>query len=151
MCFSGTPFGGAKAGIIGDPAKVDRVAWMRAFAKEIKPHEIGDKKACTGKPVELGGIPHELGTTGYGIAIALDTALKLMTKFNLIDMDPKEVKIVIQRFGNVGTYTAKFLDELGYKIVAINDISACIYDRNGLNIPKNNERTQKIKKNSKYS
>ena len=31
-------------------------------------HEIGDMRACTGKPAELGGIPHELGTTGYGVA-----------------------------------------------------------------------------------
>ncbi|MGA9149112.1 MAG: Glu/Leu/Phe/Val dehydrogenase dimerization domain-containing protein [Candidatus Nitrosopolaris sp.] len=77
------PFGGAKGGIIADPNKVDRVAWMRSFAKMIRPycptqyiaatdigtseldmatfaHEIGDMHACTGKPAELGGIPHEL-------------------------------------------------------------------------------------------
>ncbi len=170
--LAGLPFGGAKAGIIGDPAKVDRVAWVRAFAKEIKPyvplqyvaatdmgttemdmaifaHEIGDMKACTGKPVELGGIPHELGTTGYGVSIALDTTLKLMEKFNLLDIDPKEAKIAIQGFGNVGSYTAKFLDELGYKIVAVNDVSACIYDENGLDIPKIMKELRKLRRTIK--
>ncbi len=86
---AGLTFGGAKAGIIGNPAEVDRVGWMKSFAKMIRPycplqyiaatdigtteldmaifaHEIGDMRACTSKPQELGGIPHELGTRGYG-------------------------------------------------------------------------------------
>jgi glutamate dehydrogenase (NAD(P)+) len=43
-------------------------------------HEIGDMRACTGKPQELGGIPHELGTTGYGVAVALDSAMEALEK-----------------------------------------------------------------------
>ena len=81
---AGLPFGGAKGGIIANPDKVNKVEWMKSFAKMIKPycpsqyiaatdvgtteldmavfaHEIGDMHACTGKPQELGGIPHELG------------------------------------------------------------------------------------------
>jgi glutamate dehydrogenase (NAD(P)+) len=53
-----------------------------------------------------------------------------------LNIDPKEARIAIQGFGNVGSFTAKFLDEMGYKVVAINDASACIYDPNGLDIPK---------------
>ncbi|MDW8063892.1 MAG: Glu/Leu/Phe/Val dehydrogenase dimerization domain-containing protein, partial [Candidatus Caldarchaeum sp.] len=36
--LAGLPFGGAKGGIMGDPSKVDRVRWMRSFAKMIKPY-----------------------------------------------------------------------------------------------------------------
>ncbi|MEK9180162.1 MAG: Glu/Leu/Phe/Val dehydrogenase dimerization domain-containing protein, partial [Patescibacteria group bacterium] len=36
---------------------------MRWFAEA-----IGDKRAATGKPAEMGGLPHELGSTGFGVA-----------------------------------------------------------------------------------
>jgi hypothetical protein len=35
-------------------------------------------RACTGKPAELRGIPHELGTTGYGVASALEAAIEVL-------------------------------------------------------------------------
>ena len=80
------PFGGAKGGIIADPNKVDRVAWMKSFAKMIRPyclsqyiagtdvgtteldmavfaHEIGDVRAYTGKPTEVGGIVQAILST----------------------------------------------------------------------------------------
>jgi len=112
---------------------------MRAFAKAIKPyvplqyiaatdmgtteldmavfaHEVGDMRACTGKPRELGGIPHELGTTGYGVSIATDLTVKTLNNLNILNLDPAEARVSIQGFGNVGSFTAKFLDEMGYKI-----------------------------------
>ncbi|MEM1949421.1 MAG: Glu/Leu/Phe/Val dehydrogenase dimerization domain-containing protein [Nitrososphaerota archaeon] len=71
--LAGLPFRDAKAMIVGDSdsAKLDRAAWIRAFARAIKPyvplhhiaaadmgtseldmalfaHEIGDMRACTG-------------------------------------------------------------------------------------------------------
>jgi hypothetical protein len=35
-------------------------------------------RAYTGKPPELRGIPHELGTTGYGVASALEAAIEVL-------------------------------------------------------------------------
>jgi glutamate dehydrogenase (NAD(P)+) len=172
---AGLPFGGAKGGIVANPNAVDRVSWMKSFAKMIKPfcpsqyiaatdvgttelemavfaHEIGDMRACTGKPSELGGIPHELGTTGYGVSVALEASLDVLHKLppsNLTIAQSKlkelgdwsegrrERTVTIQGFGNVGSFTAKFLDELPrIKVVGVSDVSAFIYDRNGLNIPR---------------
>jgi glutamate dehydrogenase (NAD(P)+) len=172
---AGLPFGGAKGGIVANPNAVDRVSWMKSFAKMIKPycpsqyiaatdvgttelemavfaHEIGDMRACTGKPSELGGIPHELGTTGYGVSVALEASLEVLDKLpssNLTRVQStlkelgdrseggRERTVTIQGFGNVGSFTAKFLDDLPrIKVVGVSDVSAFIYNRNGLNIPR---------------
>jgi glutamate dehydrogenase (NAD(P)+) len=159
---AGLPFGGAKGGIIADPNAVDRVSWMKSFAKMIRPycpsqyiaatdvgtteldmaifaHEIGDMRACTGKPSELGGIPHELGTTGYGVSVALQTALEILQDLKIIQVPHKsQTRVVIQGFGNVGSFAARFLDQSGIKVVGVSDVSGFIYskDENGLNIPK---------------
>jgi glutamate dehydrogenase (NAD(P)+) len=156
---AGLPFGGAKGGIVGSPNGVDRVSWMKSFAKMIKPycptqyiaatdigtteldmavfaHEIGDMRACTGKPAELGGIPHELGTTGYGVTSALEAAIEVLGEFKLLRISKKQIRVSIQGFGNVGSFTARFLDSSGIKIVAISDVSGFISNKDGLNIPR---------------
>lgn len=159
---AGLPFGGAKGGIIADPNQVNRVSWIKSFAKMIKPycpsqyiaatdvgtteldmavfaHEIGDMRACTGKPSELGGIPHELGTTGYGVSIALQTSLDLMNELKIMRVsDKSQIKVIIQGFGNVGSFAARFLDQNGIKVIGVSDVSGFIYSKegNGLNIPK---------------
>ena len=159
---AGLPFGGAKGGIIADPNKVDRVLWMKSFAKMIRPycpsqyiaatdvgtteldmaifaHEIGDMRACTGKPSELGGIPHELGTTGYGVSVALQTAFDILKELKIIQLSQKaQTRVVIQGFGNVGSFAARFLDQNGVKVVGVSDVSGFIYNKeeDGLNIPK---------------
>jgi glutamate dehydrogenase (NAD(P)+) len=159
---AGLPFGGAKGGIIADPNQVDRVSWMKSFAKMIRPycpsqyiaatdvgtteldmaifaHEIGDMRACTGKPFELGGIPHELGTTGYGVSVALQTSLDILKDLKIMKvLNKKDIRVVIQGFGNVGSFAARFLDQNGIKVIGVSDVSGFIYSNreNGLNIPK---------------
>jgi len=154
---AGLPFGGGKGGIRGDPSKVDKTAWVRAYARAIRPFvpshyvsapdigtgelemavftdEIGDKRACTGKPSELGGIPHELGTTGYGVAIAVIEASKLLKQYQIFKTNIRNLRVTIQGFGNVGMFTAKFLHEQGMKIVGISDISSLVRDPGGLDV-----------------
>jgi glutamate dehydrogenase (NAD(P)+) len=49
-----------------------------------------------------------------------------------------KVRVVIQGFGNVGSFAARFLDQNGIKVIGVSDVSGFIYSKgeNGLNIPK---------------
>jgi len=146
------PFGGAKSGIVWD-CKSNKDVLIRAFARAIKPlvpsqyiagpdmnttekemaaiaDELGTRKASTGKPEEMGGLPHELGSTGFGIAEATDVTVKFL------GWDINNVSVAIEGFGNVGIFAAKFLSEKGAKIVAVSDSKGTIYNPKGMNVEK---------------
>ena len=83
----------------------------------------------TGKPLELGGSEGREHATGKGTAITVrETA-------NKYDIDLNESTVVIQGFGNVGSFAAKFLDEYGCKIVGVSDVTGGIHEPDGLEIP----------------
>jgi len=146
------PFGGAKSGIIWD-GKTDKEILIRAFARAIKcvvpseyvagpdmnttekemavfADEIGMNKASTGKPSNMGGLPHELGSTGFGVAESTDVTV------DFLGWDMSDMKIAIEGFGNVGIFAAKFLSEKGAKIVAVSDSKGTIYNKDGMNVEK---------------
>jgi glutamate dehydrogenase (NAD(P)+) len=140
------PFGGAKSGLRlpeGDDLKVKK-AHMQAFARALKPllgikyiagpdvntteremqwfvEAVKNRKAATGKPSKLGGLPHELGSTGFGVAHAAKVALEKT------GIPIKGARIAVEGFGNVGTFAMKFLQEWGAKIVAVADSRGTAY------------------------
>lgn len=143
------PFGGAKAGIKFDPKSPHKEAAVRAFAHKLRSfvpelyvtgpdmnmgekemaqfaEEIGTPRAATGKPSSMGGLPHELGSTGYGVALCIKTAVESQGK------KLNGMTVAIEGFGNVGTFAMKFLTEMGAKVVAVSDSKGVIYDTNGL-------------------
>jgi glutamate dehydrogenase/leucine dehydrogenase len=156
------PFGGAKAGIVADIKDISRgkkEKIIRAFAKALRivcPEQYigapdmgmgeqemawfakanGSMKSCTGKPVSMGGIPHELGSTGLGVFYAVKTAA------NYIGLNLEEAKVAVEGFGNVGSFVAKFLIQHGAKLVGVSDSRGCIYNPKGIDWQK----LSKIKK-----
>lgn len=103
---------------------------MRSFTEAI--HTFG---GATGKPADMCatvhgtkrcGIPHEVGSTGYGVAQATRAALKHKGK------DTKEAAAAIHGFGNVGSFAFKFLTEMGVRVVAVADRDTGLYAREGL-------------------
>jgi len=154
------PFGGAKGAIIfpegTDVAKKEQL--VRAYARAMKivapkiwvaapdintgeremrwfAEENGSLQSCTGKPADMGGIPHELGSTGFGVYHAALVALEHK------GIPVKGATIAIEGFGNVGSFAAKYLFEAGAKVVAVSDSKGLIYNKAGLDITK----LQKIK------
>ncbi len=147
------PFGGAKGGISANPENIDKIQYIRAFARRIAPFvpslyigapdlgtgekemaafvdEIGNVDGATGKPVEIGGVPHELGTTGYGVAIASEIAAKKLG-FRISDL-----QVTVQGFGVVGSAAAKYLSQMGAKIIAISDIYGMAFNGEGIDVEK---------------
>ncbi|MEW6001726.1 MAG: Glu/Leu/Phe/Val dehydrogenase [Nitrospirota bacterium] len=97
----------------------------------------GNWRSATGKPIDLCtrifreniekcGIPHEFGSTGFGVA----QATKVLAE-NL-GIDIKTAKVAIEGFGNVGSFVFRYLKNLGANIVAVSDIKGAIYDEEGL-------------------
>ena len=82
----------------------------------------------TGKPIELGGSEGREAATGRGTAIITREAAE---KWNI---DLNGAKVVVQGFGNVGSYAAKFLHEYGCKIIGVSDISGGLYASDGFDV-----------------
>ncbi len=155
------PFGGAKAGIVWSGGSLQlKKQFIQSFARAIKiftpkkyvagpdigvgekeiqwfVEEVDNWKSATGKPENLCikifkkwkkcGIPHEVGSTGFGVAQATKAAAEFL------GLDIKKVKVSIHGFGNVGSFTYKFLTEMGAKVIAIADKSGVIFSQNGFN------------------
>lgn len=146
------PFGGAKAGIIGDPEGADKEAVLRAFARKLSNEvpseyvfgldmglteqdaaifvdELGDRGASVGLPAELGGFPYdELGVTGYGLAESVDAALAHLGRHT------SGARISLQGFGAVGTAAARRLVDLGACIVAVSTAAGVVTDPDGIDL-----------------
>lgn len=97
----------------------------------------GSLKAATGKPADMCvapgvkcGIPHEFGSTGFGLA----HATKVAVEFQNYSINGKTMAVA--GFGNVGTFAASFLSDWGAKIVAVSDSTGTIYNLRGVNIQK---------------
>ncbi|MDO5726263.1 MAG: Glu/Leu/Phe/Val dehydrogenase [Tissierellia bacterium] len=108
------------------------MSWMVDEFNKLSGHqEIG---VITGKPVALGGSLGRTEATGFGV---VEIAKAYLKKEGL---DPKETTAALQGFGNVGSYTGKYLYEAGIKTVAVaghdKDKEFAIYNEDGIDIPK---------------
>src|SRR5207248_677929 len=105
----------------------DRVmAWiMDTYSMHMR-HTV--TAVVTGKPLDLGGSRGRPEATGRGCTII---TLKALERFG---MEPSRARVVIQGFGNVGGMAARLMAEAGFKIIAIIERDAAVYNPDGLNI-----------------
>ncbi len=150
--LSDLPFGGGKSGILISAKNISvekKGELIRAFSKAVKElcpsiyiagpdvntgekemaefvKANGDLSSATGKPEEMKGLPHELGSTGFGVVQAILEAVSFMNR------DIKSMSAAVAGFGNVGSSVAGLLEKEGAKIVAISDSGGTIYNPSGL-------------------
>jgi glutamate dehydrogenase/leucine dehydrogenase len=84
----------------------------------------------TGKPIALGGSLGRNEATGRGVFYTIQSAAEFL------HLPLKGVRVVVQGFGNVGSIAAQMLHGIGCHVVAVSDSTGCIYNRDGLDIPK---------------
>lgn len=159
----GIPYGGAKGGVIVNPAKLSErelrelcFKYGKAFFPYIGPWkdvpapdvntggremawmlESYEKQLGNLSPATFTGKPLELGgSEGRTEATGLGGSYILDYYQRTKNRKNRETKIAIQGFGNVGYWFFKFASEKGFKIVAISDSGGGIYDENGLDINK---------------
>jgi len=155
------PFGGAKGGIICDPREMspgELERMTRRYASELMDF-IGPERdvpapdmntneqtmawimdtysmhmrhtvtaVVTGKPVEIGGSRGRREATGRGLLFVCNEACK---KFNLAYAD---TRVIIQGAGNVGGTAALLMQQEGYKVIGIGDITGALYNQAGLDV-----------------
>ncbi len=170
--IAGLPFGGAKGGVVCDPtgmskAELERltrrvtVEMMDVFGpeKDIPAPDVNTTAemmgwiydtysvfkgasfapVVTGKPLSLGGTVGRAAATGRGAADTAEAAAVYK------GMDLTKSTAIVQGFGKVGYYAAKFLAEKGVKVVGVSDVSGRVYDERGLDIDKMFAYAQKNK------
>ncbi|WCN39785.1 Glu/Leu/Phe/Val family dehydrogenase [Aneurinibacillus uraniidurans] len=156
------PYGGGKGGVICDPRQMSMReleqlsrGYVRAVSQIVGPskdipapdmytnaqvmawmldeydhiREFDSPGFITGKPLVLGGSRGRETATSRGLFYILQF-LAEQNKMELAGM-----RVIIQGFGNVGSYLAQYLYESGAKVVGIADVLGGVYNPDGLDIP----------------
>ncbi len=156
----GVPFGGGKGGITVDPRSMsarELERLTRHFVQQIHDFIGPDQDipapdvntnaqvmgwffdeytklhgfspgVVTGKPVKLHGSEGRGAATGRGCMIAIREVLAAAGK------TLQGTKVVVQGFGNVGSWGARLMAEQGAVILAVSDIGGAIHNPEGLDV-----------------
>jgi glutamate dehydrogenase (NAD(P)+) len=82
----------------------------------------------TGKPVSIGGSEGRQEATGRGVVYTIQEAAKS------VDLDLTGARVVVQGYGNAGESAARFIAELGAKVIAVSDSRGGVFNGDGLDL-----------------
>src|SRR5690625_5222732 len=155
------PYGGGKGGIVCDPREMSfreleglSRGYVRAISQFVGPtkdipapdiftnsqimawmmdeysriDEFNSPGFITGKPIALGGSHGRESATAKGVTICIEEACKK------IGIELKGARVIVQGFGNAGSFLSKFMYDMGAKVIAISDAEGALYDPDGLDI-----------------
>ena len=104
------------------------MAWIMDTYSMTKGYPIPG--VVTGKPIALGGSLGRNEATGRGVYYTVQSAAEHLR------IPIKGAKVVVQGFGNAGSIAAQLLDSNQAYVIAASDSRGCVYNANGLDIPK---------------
>jgi glutamate dehydrogenase (NAD(P)+) len=149
----GNQVGGAKAGVVADPAdRAARAALMARYCAEIRPladaglfltgpdmgtfeEDFAPLRERRATPAAIGavvgGVPFEDVLTGYGVAVAAETALRAGPGGGW-----EGRTVAIEGFGKVGGGVAREVGRRGGRVVAVSTVAGCVADSAGLDVER---------------
>ncbi|HXN65741.1 MAG TPA: Glu/Leu/Phe/Val dehydrogenase [Candidatus Acidoferrales bacterium] len=157
------PFGGAKGGVICDPAKlsqgeIERIT--RRYTAEIiefigperdvPAPDLGTNEQTMAWVMDTYSMHMRHTTTavvtGKPLALGGSRGRKEATGRGLmivcdaaiakLGMKRDQTRVIVQGFGNVGSMGAMLMHAAGYKIVGVADIHGALYNEKGFDVPK---------------
>jgi glutamate dehydrogenase (NAD(P)+) len=104
------------------------MAWiLDTYLSTVPPH---DRHRCihvvTGKPIESGGSQGRDKATGQGVVFCIAQWAKD------VGVDLGRASVIVQGYGNVGSWAARLLAPFGVKLRAVEDHTGAIYSAEGL-------------------
>jgi glutamate dehydrogenase (NAD(P)+) len=112
------------------------MAWIADTYSAMHTDEINALACVTGKPISLHGIRGRTEATGRGVFYGIREAVSVSEDMKNLGLSPglEGKRIIIQGLGNVGYYSAKYLQEGGATITGIAEYNGGIYDADGLDV-----------------
>jgi len=123
------------------------MSWIVDTYEAFNPNAINGKGCVTGKPLSQHGIDGRTEATGMGVYIGIREAVNVKEDMDSIGLTTglEGKKVIIQGLGNVGYYSAKYLQEAGAIIVAIAEWNGGIFNENGIDVAEIKEYQVKNK------
>ncbi len=101
------------------------MAWMMDAYSQIHGYTLA---IVTGKPVELGGSAGRESATGRGVVTVMLAAAREA------GTGAGRGSVIIQGFGNVGSWTARIAADAGFKVVGVSDVDGGVYRPDGIDV-----------------
>ncbi|PFP29455.1 glutamate dehydrogenase [Bacillus sp. AFS073361] len=102
------------------------MAWMMDEFSRLR--QFDSSGFITGKPLVLGGSEGREKAGAKGVTICIEEAAKKR------GIRIKGSRVIVQGFGNAGSYVAKFMHDAGAIVIGISDVYGALYNPDGLNI-----------------
>jgi glutamate dehydrogenase (NAD(P)+) len=99
------------------------MAWMMDEYSKLHGHTPA---IVTGKPIALGGSLGRESATGRGVVCCYTAAARTL------GLEPQDTRVVLQGFGNVGSWVGRLICELGCRLVGVADVNGAIQSDAGI-------------------
>ncbi|KAJ8325464.1 hypothetical protein BDV3_001281 [Batrachochytrium dendrobatidis] len=112
------------------------MSWIFDTYRQFNPSDVNAAACVTGKPISQGGVRGRTEATGLGVFFGIREFLgfKEIQQQTGLSGKIEDLSVVVQGFGNVGYWAARFLSSHGAKIIGVAEYNGGIYNENGLDI-----------------